>query len=270
MSLYSENSDFGGNTGRFSLRCPRHTSEEYTNFCCIKYCLTALCPECIDDHNKDHKLRGEFPEIDTLKRVLKMCVKQIMTSLTVVEEELNRIKRFSNMSMDQIIQELNKEIESSRANMHKAVDAFYQDLVTDYETNLKKSLSKTFNFKDLEKELKMAHEELETLDYQLKTDKFLVEAVKRVCSLDMSRFVLFYQEKVQKVLGQGFILPFEINFKERDFPTMHNFLSQYVVMKQKMVGVSNQDLEQHRQRDINLKLENEEAARYFNSKLKHY
>lgn len=55
------------------MNCPVHKDEQITNFCCIKNCSTPLCPDCIDQHIKGHKMNGHAPEIDILSRIKKHC-----------------------------------------------------------------------------------------------------------------------------------------------------------------------------------------------------
>ena len=251
------------------MRCKVHPNEELTNFCCIKHCLTPICPECIDTHNKDHKLRGEFPEIDTFKRVINMCLKQVGTATTVVEEELKRLKKFSKLDVEDIVQDAAKEILAARQNMHQAIDAFFEGILADYERNIRQNFSKSFDLKPLDKELRLALEELDSLESQLRSsrEKYTTDSVRRVISIDMSRFVVFYQEKVRQGLGKGMVLPFDVVFTKKDQVDMHEFLKRYLVAKAKMVGLSDKDLERTAAHHRNLKLQNDEAASYFDRKM---
>ena len=251
------------------MRCKVHPNEELTNFCCIKHCLTPICPECIDDHNKDHKLRGEFPEIDTFKRVINMCLKQVGTATTVVEEELKRLKKFSKLDVEDIMQDAAKEMMSARQNMHQAIDSFFEEILADYEKNIRKTFTKSFDLKPLDKELRLALEELDSLDSQLKSgrEKYFIDSVRRVISIDMSKFVVFYQEKIRQGLGKGMVLPFDVVFSRQNHPEMHDFLRRYTVQKARMVGLSDKDMERTAVHHHQLKLQNDEAASYFDRKM---
>ena len=55
--------------GRSLPYCLEHPNEQITNFCQSLECLIALCPDCIDNHNRLHKMNGTFPEIDSIKNV---------------------------------------------------------------------------------------------------------------------------------------------------------------------------------------------------------
>jgi len=196
-----------------------------------------------------------------------MCVKQISTALTVIQTELARIQKFADMSIEQIVEDAGREISAARQEMHRAIDSFYDNILKDYEVNIRQAYTKTFDFTEVERELRMAHEELESLDSQLKDDRYMINAIKRVCILDMSRFVLFYQEKVRDCLGQGMTIPFDILFTEKDYPAMHEFIMKFLVEKPKIIGLSQRNLEHHKEHDLQLKLQNDEAAKYFDRKI---
>ena len=153
--------------------CTEH-EEYYTNFCCIKKCLVALCPECIDDHNKRHKLENVFPEIDTLKRVKNMCAKQISNAVNVLEEELGRVRKFSSMSADDILGEAERDLSAARKAMHRSIDDFFDGILEEYQDKVRDDISKTYDFRELEEELRILLHELHTLEEQLNTREMLL------------------------------------------------------------------------------------------------
>lgn len=53
--------------------CQTHSEEQITNFCCLKNCYQPLCPDCIDNHIKNHKQNGQVPEVDIISRIKKFC-----------------------------------------------------------------------------------------------------------------------------------------------------------------------------------------------------
>ena len=174
------------------MTCPQH-GEYFTNFCCIKKCLTALCPECIDDHNKRHKMENIFPEVDTLKRVKAMCNKQIINATNVLEEELSRVKKFTNMSADDILSDAKRDLSVARNAMHKSIDDFFDSILEEYTEKIKQNITRTYDFKELEEELRLLLLELRTLDDQLR-GKEMLSSIRKTCSLDMADVVFTYQE----------------------------------------------------------------------------
>jgi len=250
-----------------NLQCPAHHGEVLTNFCCIKKCLTALCPECIDDHNKRHKLENVFPEIDTVRRVRTMCSKQIQNAIHVLEEELARVKKFSSMSADDILVEAEKDLSAARKAMHKCIDDFYDNILEDYADKIKQNINKTYDFKDLEEELRVLMLELHTLDDQLKTREML-GAMRKTCSLDMTEVVLTYQERVQKQVDKRISLPIDVDFSEKDKRDFHNDLGKYVRLKNKDIGISMPEAEKNRLHNVVLKMTNDETTSYFSKKFK--
>ena len=153
-----------------NIPCSLHREEVFTNFCCLKTCLTPLCPECIDDHNKSHKMNGEFPEIDTLRRVKNMCCKQVTHGIDVIEEELSRLERYNNMSIDDIINEGTAEMNAAKQKMHRIIDGYFDAIEQDYANKIKLNVGKFFDFKDLIEELMCLLGELKRLDTQLESN----------------------------------------------------------------------------------------------------
>lgn len=252
-----------------SLICPHHPEEALTNFCCIKKCLTALCPECIDDHNKRHKMENVFPEIDTIKRVKIMCTKQVVNAIGVLEEELARVKKFSSMSADDILSEAERDLSAARKAMHKSIDDFFDSILEDYADKIKQNINRTYDFKDLEDELKILLSELQTLEDQMRT-KEVLSAVRKTCSLDMTEVVLTYQDKVQKQVDKRLSLPIDIDFSDKDKRDFHNDLGKYIRLKNKDIGISLPEVERNRLQNVMLKMTNDETNSYFSKKFKDY
>lgn len=249
------------------IHCPNHHDELLTNFCCIKKCLTALCPECIDEHNKRHRQENVFPEIDTVKRVRGMCVKQVTNAMTVIEEELGRVKKFSSMSADDILGEAERELSAARKTMHKCVDEFFDSILDDYAERIRKDISKTYDFKELEDELKTLMLELRDLDDKLRS-RDMLNAMRKTCSLDMSEVILTYQEKVQRHVDRRLKLPIDVDFSEKHKRDFLNDLGKYVRILEKEIGISMPENERNRLQNYVLKIANDETTSYFSKKFK--
>lgn len=265
MSVHSFESEHDLQNPRY-LVCKHHRKEEYTNFCCFKGCLEPLCPACIDDHNKSHKSKQEFPEVDTLKMVHKMSQKQTTTAISAIKEELKRVKNFKNRSLETILEDVKKDFKDSQRAIHEAVDAFFEDIFRDYEQSVRTNFNRNIDFGDCESELKKALEELESLDYQLNTKKYLVSAIRRVCRTDLTKFVYHYQETVREKLGQGLFVSNDVAFGPQNTNDMKDFLRRYLVPRRQVAGYNPKDKDIHILKKLNL--ENQEAANYFDKKLK--
>ena len=248
------------------MTCPQH-GEYFTNFCCIKKCLTALCPECIDDHNKRHKIENIFPEVDTLKRVKAMCTRQISNAINVLDEELARVKKFGNMSADDILNDAKRDLSTARHAMHKCIDDFYDSILSEYTDKIKQNISRTYDFKEMEEELRLLLLELRTLDDHLR-GKEMLNAMRKTCSLDMAEVVYTYQEKVQTQVEKRLTLPIDVDFSEKDKREFHQDLSKYIRLKNKDIGISMPEVEKHRLQEAVLKMSTDETISYFSKKFK--
>ena len=248
-------------------RCPIHPTEQLTNLCCNKSCLTALCPECIDDHNKKHKLDTVFPEIDTIKRVKTMCVKQIQNAVNVLQEELSRVKKFSSMSADDILAEAERDLSAARKAMHRSIDDFYDAILEDYASKIKQNITKTYDFKDLEEELRQLVVELRSLEDQFK-GRDLISAIRKTTSLDMNEIVITYQERTQAQMEKRLSLPIDVDFSEKDKRDFLNDLGKYIRLRNKDIGINLPEGERNRVQQNILKLATDETSSYFTKKFK--
>ena len=212
-------------------------------------------------------MEGVFPEIDTIKRVKNMSQKQIQNAVNVLEEELSRVKRFSSMSADDILSEAERDLSAARKGMHKSIDEFYDSILEDYADKIKQNISKTYDFKELEEELKILLLELHSLEDQLRS-KDMINAMRKTCSLDMQELVLTYQEKVQRQVDKRLSLPIDIDFSEKDRRDFHNDLGKYVRIKNKDIGISMPEIERTRIHNAVLKMTNDETTSYFSKKFK--
>ena len=152
--------------------------------------------------------------------------------------------------------------------MHNCIDEFFDTILRDYEQTIRQTFKSSHDFTPTLVELKKAREELASLDSQLQADRYLIDATKRVCSIDMNAFVCHYQARVRQGLGKGMLLPFEVDFTSEDYPDMHKYLQKYLRQKAAIVGINQRDIEKITEKDYKLKLQNEEAAEYFNRKIK--
>ena len=212
-------------------------------------------------------MEGVFPEIDTIKRVKNMSQKQIQNAVNVLEEELSRVKRFSSMSADDILSEAERDLSAARKGMHKSIDEFYDSILEDYADKIKQNISKTYDFKELEEELKILLLELHSLEDQRRS-KDMINAMRKTCSLDMQELVLTYQEKVQRQVDKRLSLPIDIDFSEKDRRDFHNDLGKYVRIKNKDIGISMPEVERTRIHNAVLKMTNDETTSYFSKKFK--
>ena len=61
--------------------CEEH-GEPATNFCANVECLIALCPDCIDEHYRQHNEKQTAPQLESLKSVKKKCSTKIEVAVS--------------------------------------------------------------------------------------------------------------------------------------------------------------------------------------------
>lgn len=247
--------------------CEKHRQEIVTNFCCIKTCLTALCPECIDDHNKLHKANSQFPEVDTLRRVKTMCCKQTNHAMEVIESELAKLQKYNNMSMEDKIAEGLRDLNTAKQQMHDEIDKYFERLEKDYAQIIRQNSGHMFNFKDLIEELQILLAELRDLDGQLNSNQLII-GIKRTCELDMRNLVISYERKVEDKLDKAINLPVDVEFSREDAEGFRRDLEKYVQLRNKAVKIDRPQGFGMDPMTRQIKLRMDETDMYFERKFK--
>lgn len=132
------------------FQCPLHPEEIITNYCCLTNCLTPLCPDCIDEHIKNHKLKSQVPEVDTLTRVKKMCQNKIRFTNQALGENLERLKNASNLNPQEILKQSLDDLDQLRVKMIDQINHYFNTLEEEFTQQFKLSASKIGGGKDLE------------------------------------------------------------------------------------------------------------------------
>lgn len=133
------------NEGRPKFYCGIHNEELITNYCCLMGCQTPLCPECIDDHNKRHKLNGIFPEIDTLNRVVAMCEQKSGVVVEELEEMNHRLNSATTIDVEELKSIAYNDLENMKLKMIDQITIFFNNLYEDFSNKLTTSTQKVFN-----------------------------------------------------------------------------------------------------------------------------
>ena len=105
-------------------------------------CQTPLCPECIDEHNKRHKLNGVFPEIDTLNRVVAMCEQKSGLVVEELQEMLSRLDSASTVDVEDIQTVAYNDLEMMKNKLIDQINIFFTNLYEDFSSKLTTSTQK--------------------------------------------------------------------------------------------------------------------------------
>lgn len=127
---------------RPTFYCGIHTDEIITNYCCLMGCQTPLCPECIDEHNKRHKMNGVFPEIDTLNRVVAMCEEKSKLVVLELEDMLARLDSAHTINVDEIREIAFNDLNGMKDKLIEQITLFFNNLYEDFVSKLTTSTKK--------------------------------------------------------------------------------------------------------------------------------
>lgn len=128
--------------GRPTFYCGIHNEEVITNYCCLMGCQTPLCPECIDEHNKRHKLNGVFPEIDTLNRVVAMCEQKSGLVVEELSDMLSRLESAVTVDVEEIQSLAFNDLEIMKQKLIDQITIFFNNLYEDFSSKLTASTHK--------------------------------------------------------------------------------------------------------------------------------
>jgi hypothetical protein len=248
------------------ISCQKHSAEVFTNYCCVNSCLTPLCPDCIDDHNKNHKNNGVFPEVDTLGRVKFMCVKHIDYAVRVLEGELATVIQHQSFTVGDWINLARKNLELAKQRMHGLIDQYFSDLLRQYQDELS-TLEGRFNFKPIRDDLETILRELKLIDSQLKGNQ-VFQGIKSTVTLDVKNLIKVYQTKVEDALDISHNIPIDVDFSEEDCREFAKDLRKYISINRTSVSLNRDPNSRNRIVKTENDLQSSDTTNYFKTKFR--
>lgn len=222
------------NPQKINFQCPSHPEEIYTNFCCLRQCQKPLCPDCIDHHNKNHRSKNEFPEIDTLTRVKKMCKNKLNFVIKNLEEEKKRLEKAINIDLSDFLKKSILEIDLIKKKFEKKIEDYFFNLKKTFSFEFEKKIKKNSDFENLKKKINEVIFELRTIDKNLENKK-MFENIKNTSNLDSEELLATFSKEIDLILSKSVNLPFYFNFDENCLINLEGFLNGFFEVKEKNV-----------------------------------
>lgn len=179
--------------------CDKHPSEQVTNFCCGIECLKALCPECIDLHNRFHRENRAFPEIDSLKNVKRNCSKKIKAGINVLTQELEKLELKYLVNPQDIVDEGIEMIRRNKEKVLQMINVFYESFEAEYKRGLNEFIFKGQDFNTLFEKIRNFINELEFYLANLESNNALT-IIKKICLLDLKSLIDKYKIEIQGLI----------------------------------------------------------------------
>lgn len=183
----------------YRVFCDKHPSELITNFCCGINCLKALCPECIDNHNRFHRDFQAFPEIDSLKNVKRNCSKKIKAGINVLTQELEKLELKYLVNPQDVVDEGVETIRRSKEKVLQIINSFYESFEADYKRALNEFVFKGQDFNTLFEKIRNFINELEFYLANLESSNALT-IIKKICLLDLKTLIDKYKLEIQGLI----------------------------------------------------------------------
>lgn len=217
--------------------CKNHTDEVYTNYCCLMTCLTPLCPECIDDHNKNHKNTGEFPEIDTIKKVCTMCHKKLNFINSNLKEQLQRLNNAEHISIENKMNKFISDLNRIRELILGQVNNYFDDLEAHYKNIFLQN--KARDFYKLKKEISNIISDINLLDNNLDTLNKL-DSIKKSIKLNKESILKDTISKVDEALSHEINIPVKIELSEVNLKAFRDRLTDLVRAEKEVINIKNE------------------------------
>ena len=196
--------------------CEKHPSEPITNFCCGIDCLKALCPECIDSHNKFHRSKDFFPEIDSLKNVKKNCSKKIKAGINVLTSELEKLELKYLINPQDLIDEGFEVIRRAKERVILKINAIFEVFEEEYKKSMGDFMYKGQDFNGLFEKIRNFINELEFYLANLESNNALT-IIKKICILDLKSLIDKYKLEIQGLIDVKMNKNVEIIVNEAKF-----------------------------------------------------
>ena len=250
------------------FECPNHPGESITNYCCLRTCLTPLCPDCIDSHNKLHKARGQFPEMDTMGRVKKMCHDKLSGGIEQLQAQLDRLNSATSVNLEDIIKLSLQDLENLRDNLIGQINEYFQEIKEDYVQKIRASEVNFSDSDELKQKFSSVIEELNAVKYNLDTPSTF-DSIRNTVKLDSEMLISAFDRQVEDVLSKHVSLPIKFVFSEEDLLNFQALLRKIVSVFSKDIKViTNEEyLKQMKNQSKTTEVETQNKS-YFNYKFK--
>jgi hypothetical protein len=216
------------------FQCQHHPEEIVTNYCCLRYCQTPLCPDCIDEHNKRHKSQGQFPEIDTLNRVRTMCSNQLNFVSKTLEDHLKKLNGATNLNLEDLIQKSLVELEKLKVRLIEQINSYFKAINDEFILKIRSSSTRFPDFKDLKTKMSSIIDELGSIRANLDGPNTF-EAIKCTSNLDTNTLIANFDKQVEDALSKSISLPIQFVVNDVNYSNFANELK-------KIVSVDNKDI----------------------------
>ena len=234
-SLRFQNQRESLRTDNNHLICDEHPNEPITNFCFAS--LRALCPACIDFHNKMMKQNNMFPEIDTLRNVKINCTKKCQSAIVALQAELSNLDNQVIVNPKAVIEEGVFQIRRARDRLISFINKYVDSLEAEYERSITEAVGKATGYSDVGDKIQNLIKELEHLMYNIESPN-CVPTVKKVCMIDLKGLLDKFRNDVRHTLhvrenlASGFS---EIVVDESIFPDTTDLIQRYLSLGRKEV-----------------------------------
>jgi hypothetical protein len=179
------------------LYCEEHPHEKLTNFCFAS--LRALCPACIDNHNKHMKNQNTFPEVDTLKNVKLNCAKKVNNAIVALSSEVTRLENQARLNPHDIVEEGSTILKRAKEKVLQIVSRVFDELELEFSKKINDVVLRANNGEEIADKIRNLVAELENLLYGIESPN-CIEIVRKICMIDVKSLLDKFRKDVNGVM----------------------------------------------------------------------
>lgn len=213
------------------IYCDDHPNEPITNFCYTT--LRALCPSCINPHNRMMKQNGIFPDIDTIRNVKLNCSKRCQNAILALQSELASLDSQVLVNPRSVIEQGIFQIRRAQERLISFINKYVEGLEAEFERSIIDTVSKAGSAGDPGEKIQSLIHELESLVRNIES-AHCVPTLQKVYKIDFQMLVERFRGDVRHTLTvrENLASNFaEINLNESSFTDITNNIERYLNIK---------------------------------------
>eukprot|EP01015_Nassula_variabilis_P019000 TRINITY_DN3166_c0_g1_i1.p2 TRINITY_DN3166_c0_g1~~TRINITY_DN3166_c0_g1_i1.p2 ORF type:complete len:272 (-),score=24.44 TRINITY_DN3166_c0_g1_i1:119-934(-) len=110
------------------VECDLHPGEVFYHFCESTTCYKPLCPECVTEHLKEHKLRNEIPEIISMNAARERSSRKLKGVQITLSKELERLESEFMVNPQEAFSDGMEKLDAAKDKLKSLIDSYFDQL----------------------------------------------------------------------------------------------------------------------------------------------
>lgn len=146
--------------------CPEH-SESITNFCLSSDCLEPLCPECLENHSKLHRIEKTYADIHSVRTVANICSQKTKNAILLLNQEFERNNMQYMQDPKTMLETGRKMLNNSKQKLINFIDSYFDELWEKFNRKVQENAWRSEDYTPVFEKFKDIIQELHFLDQEI-------------------------------------------------------------------------------------------------------